>query len=67
MKLTHTLSFQFKSNIVVSHRGFNKCETLNAKRLILLGIEWEQGQVIVRDLVTREQILKTVDELIAMS
>lgn len=51
-----------------SHRVFKHCDTLKAKRLILLGTtEWEQGKVSVKDLGAREQTLKTVDELIAVS
>lgn len=47
---------------------FKQCDTLKAKRLILLGTtEWEQGKVSVKDLGAREQTLKTVDELIAVS
>jgi histidyl-tRNA synthetase len=49
----------------VFHRVFKQCDTLKAKRLILLGTtEWEQGKVSVKDLSVREQTLKTVDELI---
>ncbi|KAG0591150.1 hypothetical protein KC19_1G153900 [Ceratodon purpureus] len=47
---------------------FKQCDALKAKRLILLGTtEWEQGKVSVKDLSVREQTLKTVDELIAVS
>ncbi|XP_024379468.1 histidine--tRNA ligase, chloroplastic/mitochondrial [Physcomitrium patens] len=44
---------------------FKHCDTLKAKRLVLLGsTEWDQGKVNVKDLDAREQTLKTVDELI---
>lgn len=46
-------------------RVFKHCDTLKAKRLVLLGsTEWDQGKVNVKDLDAREQTLKTVDELI---
>lgn len=58
----------FKSNSALFHRVFKQCDTLKAKRLILLGsTEWEEGKVSVKDLSAREQTLKTVDELIALS
>lgn len=47
---------------------FKHCDTLKAKRLILLGsTEWQDGKVSVKDLAAREQTLTTVDELIAVS
>lgn len=49
-------------------RVFKHCDTLRAKRLILLGsTEWQEGKVSVKDLAAREQTLSTVDELIAVS
>lgn len=49
-------------------RVFKHCDTLKAKRLILLGsTEWQDGKVSVKDLAAREQTLTTVDELIAVS